>query len=63
MESMVGAVEKVMNGVSDGMAKERKEREWDDMQKEEIARKMEERIDRELRGGEVKGKKTEDILV
>ena len=42
LESMVGAVEKVMNGVSDGMAKERKEREWDDMQKEERARKMEE---------------------
>jgi hypothetical protein len=27
LESMVGAVEKVMNGVSDGMAKQRKERD------------------------------------
>jgi hypothetical protein len=39
---MVGAVEKVMNGVCDGMAKERKEREWEDVEMEERLRKMEE---------------------
>ncbi len=35
LESIVGAVEKVMNGVSDGTAKEMKDRECEDMQKEE----------------------------
>jgi hypothetical protein len=40
LESMVCAWEKIMNGVSDVMAKERKEREWEDMQKEERARKI-----------------------
>ena len=62
LESMVGAVEKVMNGVSDGMAKERKDREREEAQKEERARKMEEKIDRELREGEGKRKKSEDRL-
>ncbi len=40
LESMVFAWEKIINGVSDVMAKERKEREWEDMQKEERARKI-----------------------
>jgi hypothetical protein len=41
LESMFGAVEKVMNGVSDGMDKEIQERVWENKQKEESARKME----------------------
>jgi hypothetical protein len=59
---MVDAVEKVMNGVIDGVAKDRKGREWEDMQKEERARIMEERIERELREGEGKRKKNEERL-
>jgi hypothetical protein len=54
---MVGAVEKVMNGVSDGLAKERKGREWEEMHIEERARKMEERIVKDMRADEGKEKK------
>jgi hypothetical protein len=52
LEAMVGAVEKVMNGVSDGLAKERKGREQEEMQREERVRKMEERIVKETRADE-----------
>jgi hypothetical protein len=36
---MVGAIEKVMNEVSDGLAKERKEREWEEMKREDRPKK------------------------
>ncbi len=62
LESMVGAVEKVMSGVSDGIVKERKEREREDMQKEERVRKLEERIDKELRDRAGNVKESEDRL-
>ncbi len=59
--TMVGAMEKVMNGVSDGMVKERKEREREDRQKKERERTIEERIDKELREAEEKGKNSESF--
>jgi hypothetical protein len=58
---MVGAMEKVMNGVSDGMVNERKEREWEDRQKEERERTIEERIYKELREGDEKVKNSESF--
>ena len=62
LESMVGAMEKVMNGVSDGIAKDRKEREWEDLQKEERAKEMEERIEREVRERVEEGRKSKERL-
>jgi small-conductance mechanosensitive channel len=62
LEAMVGAVEKVMNGVSDGLAKERKGREQEEMQREERVKKMEERMVRETRADEGKEKKCDERL-
>jgi hypothetical protein len=62
LESMVGAVEKVMNGVCDSMAKERKEREGEEVQREERFQKMEEKMEKEVREGEGKSKKSEERL-
>ncbi len=39
MESMVGAIEKVMNEVSNGLAKERKERECEERNREDRPKK------------------------
>jgi hypothetical protein len=36
---MVGAIEKVINVVSDGLAKERKEREWEERNREDRSKK------------------------
>jgi hypothetical protein len=36
-----------MNGVSDGIAKENKEREREEMQREESAKRLEERLNKE----------------
>ncbi len=52
LESMVGAMEKVMNGVSDGMPIEKGKKEREEMQREEKVRKM--RIRKVLREGERK---------
>ena len=46
LESMVGAVEKVMNGVSDGMAKEWRDRDKEEKESEERARRLEGRRER-----------------
>jgi hypothetical protein len=62
LESMDGAVEKVMNSVSDGMA--RKWRTWDKEEKEceERARSIEGRRDRDMRDGEERERKREERL-
>ena len=44
------------------MAKERKDREWEEKQKEERAREMEEKVERELREEEGRRKKSEERL-
>jgi hypothetical protein len=49
LESMVGAVERVMNGVSDGMAKEWRARCKEEKEREGRARIIEDRQDREAR--------------
>ncbi len=62
LESMDGAVEKVVNGVSDGMA--RKWRTWDKEEKEseERARSIEGRRERDVRDGEERERKREEGL-
>jgi hypothetical protein len=40
LEAVVSEVEKVMNGVSDGIAKDIKEREREEMQREERAKRL-----------------------
>ena len=62
LESMVGAVEKVMNGVSDGIAKEWRAREKEDKEAEERARKTEDRRVREERDREERERKMEERL-
>ncbi len=47
LESMVGAVEKVMNDVSDGMTKEWRAREKEDKENEEKVKRMENRREKE----------------
>jgi hypothetical protein len=65
LEAMVGAVETVMNGVSDGIAKERKEKEWEEIKREEQTRKMAERkweiMKKNRKRNEERLKRLEDI--
>ena len=62
LEAMVGAVEKVMNGVSDGIVKERKEKDWEESRREERAKKADERIEQEMSDIKEKGNRSEERL-
>jgi hypothetical protein len=62
LESMVGAVEKVMNGVSNGMAKEWRARDKEEKENEERARRLEGRREREVRDREESDKRREERL-
>ncbi len=62
LESMVGAVEKVMTGVSDGMAKEWRARCKEEKEREDRARIIEDRRDREAREREERGMVREEWL-
>ena len=62
LESMVGAVEKVMNGVSDGMAKEWRVKDKEEKESEDRARKLEDQREREARDREERGRKVEERM-
>jgi hypothetical protein len=74
LDAMVGAVEKAMYGVSDGLAKERKEKEqreedkkWrsvreNELKEEERMRKLEEKLERVVRENEVRWKERDERM-
>jgi hypothetical protein len=60
LEAMVGSVEKIMNGISDGMAKERRVREREEKGREERIQWLEEMEERGRRERKVRESKQEE---
>ena len=63
LESMDGAVEKVMNGVSDGLVGERKQRELEERRREERILGMEAKIERDGKRMAMEEKKMEEKIL